>query len=90
MQKGVLRLEEQVDLFHKTVEQYLPLHLNGKASISEHVSKSVFLVVIGANDIVHFLKKVNSTESNLYKSELDTLLEKLGNHLTVKEFTSYD
>ena len=90
MQKGVLSLGEQVDLFNKTVEEYLPLHLK-KARISKHISKSIFLVVVGVNDIgLNLLKKVNSTHSYLYKSELDGLVEKLGNHLTVNEFASCD
>ncbi|PON85301.1 SGNH hydrolase-type esterase domain containing protein [Trema orientale] len=81
--KGIISLVEQVDMFKRTKRLYLPLHLKSKASISEHISKSIFLVVMGVNDIgLNFLKKVNSTYSHKYANELDFLVENLGNRLT--------
>ncbi|PON45615.1 SGNH hydrolase-type esterase domain containing protein [Parasponia andersonii] len=81
--KGIISLVEQVDMFKRTKRLYLPLHLNSKASISGHISNSIFLVVMGINDIrLNFLKKVNSTYSHKFANELDFLVEKLGNRLT--------
>ncbi|EXC20533.1 hypothetical protein L484_027087 [Morus notabilis] len=59
--KGSLSLGEQVGLFRKTVEEYLPLHLKNKDDLSNHLSKSIFLFVMGVNDYgLNFLKKKNS------------------------------
>ncbi|KAF4402961.1 hypothetical protein G4B88_010413 [Cannabis sativa] len=63
--KGSLSLGEQISLFKKTVEEYLPLHLKDIScvnGVSGHLSKSIFLLVIGVNDYaLNFLKKNNTT-----------------------------
>ncbi|EXC04026.1 GDSL esterase/lipase [Morus notabilis] len=83
MFKCVMSLGEQVDMFQKTVEEYLQSHFQSHVmSLSEHVSKSIYLVVMGVNDIgLNFLKKENSTNPVDYIRDVHLLVEKLGNRL---------
>lgn len=79
---GILSLESQVDLFKKTVEEYLPPHVESQARLSKHLSKSIFLVVMGTNDYGFTLfKKINSTNPLDYTYAAEYLLEKLADRL---------
>ncbi|XP_010108885.2 GDSL esterase/lipase 7 [Morus notabilis] len=81
--KGTLSLGEQVDLFRKTVEEYLPLYFKSKDDLSMHVSKSIFLLVVGVNDYaLNFLKKKNSGQPFDDEAAAELLREKFQNHLT--------
>lgn len=83
-QKGTLSLGEQVGLFRKTVEEYLPLHLKNKDDLSKHLSKSIFFLVMGVNDYaLNFLKKKNSGQPFDEDAAAQLLLDKFGNHLQV-------
>ena len=83
-QKGTLSLGEQVGLFRKTVEEYLPLHLKNKDDLSNHLSKSIFFLVMGVNDYaLNFLKKKNSGQPFDEDAAAQLLLDKFGSHLQV-------
>lgn len=84
-------MESQVDLFKKTVEEYLPPHVESQARLSKHMSKSIFLVVMGSNDYgFTFFKKINSTNPLDYTYAADYLLEKLADRLEVHKFPYHD
>ena len=84
MQKGTLSLGEQVLLFNKTVEEYLPLHLKTSADLSLHLSKSIFLFVMAVNDYaLNFLKKKQSGQPMNDEAFADLLIAKYGDHLKV-------
>lgn len=60
--KGILTMDQQVGLFKTTVGEYLPTHLPNPASVSDHLSKSIFMFVVGSNDYgLTFLGKHNGT-----------------------------
>lgn len=80
--KCVMSLGEQVDMFQKTIEEYLPSQFQSHDRLSEHVSKSIYLVVMGVNDIsLNFLRKENSSNPLDYLRDFDRLVEKLENRL---------
>ncbi|GMN56814.1 hypothetical protein TIFTF001_025926 [Ficus carica] len=80
--KCVMSLGEQVDMFQKTIEEYLPSQFQSHDRLSEHVSKSIYLVVMGVNDIsLNFLRKENSSNPLDYLRYFDLLVEKLENRL---------
>ena len=84
MQKGSLSLSDQVGLFKKTVEEYLPLHICNSADLSFHLSKSIFLFVIGVNDYaLNFLKKKNNGQPIDDEAVAELLISTYGNHLGV-------
>ncbi|PON77501.1 Lipase [Parasponia andersonii] len=81
--KGTLSLGEQVGLFKKTVEEYLPLHLEKSVDVSLHLSKSIFHFVMGVNDYaLNFLKKKNSGQPVNEEAFAELLVAKYGEHLT--------
>ncbi|KAG6635006.1 GDSL esterase/lipase 7-like [Carya illinoinensis] len=45
-----LSMEKQIELFRKTVQEYLPRLFTKEAELRNHLSKSIFLVVVGSND----------------------------------------
>lgn len=45
-----LSMEKQIELFRKTVQDYLPRLFSNEAELRNHLSKSIFLVVVGSND----------------------------------------
>lgn len=67
-----LSLGKQVELFRTTVEQYLPYYYNSPKKLSQHLSKSIFILLIGANDYVnnYFLRQLPAYNRSLhYTSE---------------------
>ena len=83
-----MSLGEQVDMFQKTIEEYLPSQFQSHDRLSEHVSKSIYLVVMGVNDIsLNFLRKENSSNPLDYLRDFDLLVEKLENRLKVNNFS---
>ncbi|CAI9758718.1 unnamed protein product [Fraxinus pennsylvanica] len=51
-----LNFVEQIDLFNHTVEQELPKHYKTSSEVSDYLSKSVFVITIGSNDYLNYIK----------------------------------
>ncbi|XP_010265504.1 PREDICTED: GDSL esterase/lipase 7-like [Nelumbo nucifera] len=47
-----LNLDDQIDLFQKTIEMELQPHLGSSVELSDHLSKSIFVICIGNNDYI--------------------------------------
>ncbi|XP_062152092.1 GDSL esterase/lipase 7-like [Alnus glutinosa] len=56
-----LNLNEQVDLFQRTVRSELPRHFKSPEELSDYLAKSIFLVSVGSNDYIN-----NYLEPNVY------------------------
>ena len=86
-QKGTLSLVDQVGLFKKTVMEYLPLHFPNRGDLNKHLSKSIFLIVMGVNDYaLNFLKKKTSGQPFDDEAATQLLLQNFGNNLQVSDF----
>lgn len=70
-----LSLDDQIDLFQRTVKSGLPNHFGGPNELMEYLSKSIFVVCIGSNDYL------SDTSKNYTPQEFaHLLLEKLSLH----------
>ncbi|KAK4602847.1 hypothetical protein RGQ29_011725 [Quercus rubra] len=58
-----LNLQEQIDLFQRTVQSDLPKHFKSSYDLSEYLSKSIFVSSIGSNDYIN-----NYLQPNLYNT----------------------
>ncbi|KAJ0043234.1 hypothetical protein Pint_18914 [Pistacia integerrima] len=58
-----LHLEEQFDLFEKTVNSELPSHFNNPEKLADYLSKSIVAVAIGSNDYIN-----NYLETTLFNT----------------------
>jgi hypothetical protein len=61
LQGKCLNLNEQVDLFQRTVRSELPRHFKSPDELSNYLAKSIFLVSVGSNDYIN-----NYLEPNVY------------------------
>lgn len=52
LQGKCLSIAEQVNMFNQTVQMELSRHYNS-SELSDHLSKSIFLVAIGNNDYIN-------------------------------------
>ncbi|XP_010261310.1 PREDICTED: GDSL esterase/lipase 7-like [Nelumbo nucifera] len=58
-----LNLDDQIDLFQKTIEMELQPHLGSSKELSDYLSKSIFVIAIGNNDYIS-----NYLEPNLFNT----------------------
>ena len=63
LQGKCLNLQEQIDLFQRTVQSDLPKHFKSSYDLSEYLSKSIFISSIGSNDYIN-----NYLQPNLYNT----------------------
>lgn len=63
LQGKCLNLQEQIDLFQRTVLSDLPKHFKSFYDLSEYLSKSIFILSIGNNDYIN-----NYLQPNLYNT----------------------
>ncbi|XP_028073949.1 GDSL esterase/lipase 7-like [Camellia sinensis] len=61
-----LNLDEQIDLFEKTVREDLPKLFKNTEGLLEYLSKSIFLIATGSNDYSGNYLQPNSYSSRLY------------------------
>lgn len=66
LQGKCLNLQEQIDLFQRTVLSDLPKHFKSSYDLSEYLSKSIFISSIGSNDYIN-----NYLQPNLYNTSKD-------------------
>ncbi|XP_010654133.2 GDSL esterase/lipase 7 [Vitis vinifera] len=81
---GNLCMTKQVKLFRKTVRDYIPLHFTSSNELSNHLSKSIFAILIGGNDYANnYLQPQQYNSSSLYNPKQfgELLVKELGNHL---------
>ncbi|RDX70190.1 GDSL esterase/lipase 7, partial [Mucuna pruriens] len=82
-----LNVEEQINLFQRTIEVHLPREIKIPTQLSEHLSKSIFVFSIGSNDYIN-----NYLETNFYGTSkhylprpfAQLLIEKLSKHFEVQ------
>lgn len=63
LQGKCLHLEEQFDLFEKTVNSELPSHFNSPEKLADYLSKSILAISIGSNDYLN-----NYLETKLFNT----------------------
>ncbi|KAJ4961368.1 hypothetical protein NE237_021278 [Protea cynaroides] len=68
-----LCLEEQVKMFRKTVQSYLPRNFETQDELLRYLSKAIFVVEIGSNDYIN-----NYLKPQLYNSSLVYTPEQFG------------
>ncbi|KAJ4959784.1 hypothetical protein NE237_019694 [Protea cynaroides] len=68
-----LCLEEQVKMFRKTVQSYLPRNFETQDELLRYLSKAIFVVEIGSNDYIN-----NYLKPQLYNSSLIYTPEQFG------------
>lgn len=74
-----LSLDDQVDLFQRTVKSSLPNHFEGPNELMEYLSKSIFVVCIGSNDYMsNYLS--DTSKHNTPQEFAHLLLDKLSQH----------
>ena len=66
MQEVTLSMEKQIELFRKTVQEYLPSHFSSAIELKDYLSKSIFLVIIGSNDYSHNYLSTQYNSSRIY------------------------
>jgi hypothetical protein len=77
-----LSLDDQVDLFQRTVKSSLPNHFEGPNELMEYLSKSIFVVCIGSNDYMgNYLS--DTSKHNTPQEFAHLLLDKLSQHFQV-------
>ncbi|XP_059638883.1 GDSL esterase/lipase 7-like [Cornus florida] len=86
MRKNPLCLGRQVDLFKKSVKEYLPslqMYNNKAAQLSGHIAKSLFIVHMGSDDYLLNYFVPNGTTAQQYNPEqfADLLVTELGKSL---------
>jgi hypothetical protein len=65
LQGKCLNLNEQIDLFERTVRSELPRHFKSPEELSEHLSKSIFIFSVGSNDYIN-----NYLQPNTYNTSI--------------------
>uniref|UniRef100_A0A2N9FIK5 SGNH hydrolase-type esterase domain-containing protein n=1 Tax=Fagus sylvatica TaxID=28930 RepID=A0A2N9FIK5_FAGSY len=65
-QEVTLSMEKQIELFRKTVQEYLPSHFSSAIELKDYLSKSIFLVIIGSNDYSHNYLSTQYNSSRIY------------------------
>ncbi|KAJ7945763.1 GDSL esterase/lipase [Quillaja saponaria] len=75
-----LYMGKQVSMFKDTVEQYLPKHFKNKTELSNYLSKSIFVVSIGANDFI-FNLEMNMAPRIPNPKQISKFSKKLLKHL---------
>ena len=64
LQGKCLNINEQIDLFQRTVKSELPRHIKSSYELSEYLSKSIFIVSIGSNDYINNYLEPNLSETS--------------------------
>lgn len=73
-------------MFEKFKRTMLPKRYRTQATLNVHISKSIFLVVIGVNDINTIISIKNSTNPRAYVKNIDDIIWRLGGRLRVSEY----
>ena len=77
-----LSLDDQIDLFQRTVKSSLPNHFEGPNELMKYLSKSIFVVCIGSNDYMsNYLS--DTSKHNTPQEFAHLLLDKLSLHFQV-------
>ncbi|KAJ4977607.1 hypothetical protein NE237_008387 [Protea cynaroides] len=79
-----LHLEQQIEFFTETVNQFLPQNFKTKDELLQYLSKSIFVVNIGSNDYLNnYLLSTQYNSSHLYTPEqfASVLLKEFRQHL---------
>ena len=77
-----LSLDDQIDLFQRTVKSSLPNHFEGPNELMGYLSKSIFVVCIGSNDYMsNYLS--DTSKHNTPQEFAHLLLDKLSQHFQV-------
>lgn len=86
VQGVTLSMEKQIGLFRKTVQEYLPLLFRNADELRNHLSKSIFLVIVGNNDYSqnYLSSQYNSSRTYNMKQFADLLVYDLDQQLQVK------
>ncbi|XP_022843355.1 GDSL esterase/lipase 7-like [Olea europaea var. sylvestris] len=81
-----LNFVEQIDLFNHTVELELPKHYKTSSEVSNYLSKSVFVITIGSNDYLDYIKPQLLTPKRRYdpQSFAKRLIEDLSQQFQVR------
>ncbi|KAF8399224.1 hypothetical protein HHK36_015089 [Tetracentron sinense] len=78
-----LNLDEQIDMFQRTVEVDLPRQFQSSKQLSEYLSKSIFLISTGSNDYINNYLEPNLFDSNKHyspQSFAQLLIDRLPHH----------
>ncbi|XP_059452681.1 GDSL esterase/lipase 7 [Corylus avellana] len=76
-----LNLNEQIDLFERTVRSELPRHFKNPEELSDYLSKSIFIFSVGSNDYINnYLQPNMYSTSNRYPTQpfAQLLVDSLG------------
>lgn len=86
LQGKCLNLNEQIDLFERTVGSELPRHFKSPEEFSEYLSKSIFIFSVGSNDYINnYLQPNMYSTSNRYPPQpfAQLLVDSLGQRFEV-------
>jgi hypothetical protein len=84
-------MQEQIALFNKTVENYLPRQIKNPEELSKYLSRSIFVISVGSNDYLYnYLQPRYCTARRKYDMYTfgDLLMSELEKQLKVPYFVT--
>ncbi|KAF6175394.1 hypothetical protein GIB67_036485 [Kingdonia uniflora] len=87
VQLGCMNFDKQIDLFTRTVNNDLPNQYKTSKELSDHLAKSIFVVIIGSNDYLnYYLMAPMKSKHITSKAFATSLIGELSNRLEVNNF----